>query len=167
MFEIVIVEVCRYQKDSSVQKSILDWKDDIWWFEELDSTLEDNVFITGKEGVREVEAVMLCDAIRFKFQFCPNPTADNFDVSAMHDEFTYAKNTELFDEDLPKFASIVNRKLSGDEWDNFTSFYALYEVEVDKNRNQDGSVDSINVWPEFIGELDLEKLTLAVVQVQP
>lgn len=170
MYEIVIVKACMYRKDAGVMKSILDWKDDLWWFDGHQASLEEAVWLTGKKfsyglGMETTyEAVMLCDAIRFQFEFCPNPYAHHFDVSALHDECVYAHESLLhFGDDLPKFAAIANRKLTGNEWESEVRFYALYEVEFDEYRDNDGHLDEINVYSEFKGEIDLAKLLMALV----
>jgi hypothetical protein len=171
MYEIVIVKACRYEKGDEVYAEPFMKKEEkhpnvLWWFDHPDTDLKEAILIASHNLAL---GNFKCEAIRFEFDFCPNPHATNFAVSALHDEVMYAHNTgdEKFTDGLPKLVEIVKQRLAEDtnpyRYIGLCNFYALYEVEIDKHYDDDGGTDSIDVWPTLVGELDFEKLPLAVV----
>lgn len=173
MHEIVIVKANRYEKGHEVyvERLLAGGKKNpnvLWGFEQPDAKLKDAILIASHDLTL---GNFKCEAIRFEFSFCPNPDANNFSVSALHDEVMYAHNAEkMFLNDLPDLAEIVKRHLA-DESNPFhyigeCSFYLLYEVDIDKHYDQDGGTDSIDVWPTLVGEIDFRKLPSALVQLE-
>lgn len=175
MHEIVIVKPWLYPAGATVGCRIFDKNGKVlWWFADSSLTPE-KVSATSTVpdfGFNSPEVDMPCEAIRFEFDFCPNPWADHFSVSGLYDEAILGGLLgDLFIDDLPRLAEIVKRKratLSPDDWryllpESFY-FFALYEVEFDEFRDDDGGLDAINVIPTFIGELDIDRIAELVVK---
>lgn len=166
MHEIVVVEACRYEQGSEVYTDKFIEREEnrlnvLWWFADPTMDLKSAIYY---QADNPPYGNFKCEAIKFEFDFCPNPDATNFDVSALHDECMYARNIEeLFNEDLPKLVEIVKRHLASESFNPYHSigmvnFCLLYDVEIDKHYDDDGGTDEINVWPTFVGEIDFMKL---------
>lgn len=166
MHEIVIVRSIFFEKGCPTSPRVLPDKQEpnqLWWFD-------------GKYTARDLalalndgDSKMPCDAILFTFEFVPNLRGlEHFQPSSsyMADDFEFVKGVDLFEEDLPELVKIVKRKISESDyapWYADTDFYALYEVETDVYRDEDGGVDDVQVIPTLLGEIDPDKLALALI----
>jgi hypothetical protein len=168
MNEIVIVKAWFYEKGAEFTMPLKqETPDALWWFDAPDATtLADVIEPSGKLG----EGVMTCDAIRFTFDYCPNPDATHFDVSMLHDECVYGEMLrQTLGEDVPQFAEMAKRRLKAIQesgwptWVYDINMYMLYDVEGDEHRDEDGGLDHIVVIPTLVGEIDFSKLAKIVV----
>jgi hypothetical protein len=173
MHEIVIVRCAYYEAGAEVYGESLIVKSQErkrwWWFD--GPYTEKDLGLVLKPHPTKSLAVMSCEAIWFEFDFVPSlRDLDHFQPgsSYMRDEFD-AMGFEIFEESLPELVEIVRRKIKAADCPAVyadTDFYALYDVELDEHRDEDGGLDSIDVMPTLLGELDISKINLAVIEPQ-
>ena len=171
MYEIVIVRNAYYEQGAEVDAERLiahsRERKRLWWFN--GPYTDKDLGLAMKPHSSGLISTMKCEAIWFEFEFVPNlRELEHFQTgsSYMWDEFEYGRGFELFEESLPEIIDIIRRKLKESDCPPFfadTDFYALYDVEVDEYRDEDGGLDALDVIPTLIGELDFSKLALAVV----
>ena len=168
MFEILIVNATYYAKGAEVWPTLLQgWAETTHWWLDPTFSKENAVTIMPRDGIHyQLDyGVMNCEAIRFDFDFCPNPLATHHDISALHDVWNYENNNNLFDDSIPLFVEAVKKRLlnppSG--YIEFTFFW-LYEVDVEEYRGEDGGLDSLEVIPTPLGEIDLATLGKTMAQ---
>lgn len=168
MYEILIVKPVFYHRGDGVSGKILDWDtpDRLWWFEEPYTHARLKAVLV-PDGA---DFAFPCEAVQFSFDFCPNPSAWHFNVSALHSELIEGRMLrELLEVDVLKFAEVVKKKRRSapEGWraidELMNNFYALYKVKTWDNRDDDGGLDSIDVEMELVGEIDLERLPEIIV----
>lgn len=158
MYEIVIVRAAYYEKGCEVG-DLRDWKDRLWWFSEPNMTLE-KAFQPVDDPKPFADGIMTCEAFMFEIEFVPNISVRFFDKSFMEG---YGMQEDGFDEFLPQLTEIAKRKLMEDEFGVCIDFYVLFDAEYDTFHDEDGGVDDVEVYAEWVGELDFDKLPMALV----
>lgn len=170
MKEIVIVRSYLYRKGTGVNLEGLR-RDDreatnkwgkckiLWWFDapDLDADLN-TMTMRNQKG----EDIMLYDAIRFQFEPLPNIAADHFNVSCLYSEWDFEGNA-VFAPFLAHFVAITKAGAGDDEWFGGYDFYGLFEVDTEEFRDEDGGLDQIQVYAEFLGELDMDIMEVTEV----
>lgn len=159
MHEILMVRVCYYEKGCEVfPERLLSREKALWWFEESGITPQAAI-MTREDGL----GVMVCEAFKFEFEFVPNlDEFMHFPNSNLYGEYD-CRGVDVFRPALDAFVEISRRHMSHST-DIGLHFYGLFHVEVDEFRDEDGGLDDVRVYPTFLGELDFDKLPLALVE---
>jgi len=160
MYEIVIFRAAYYEKDCKTFLDVLEWEDRLWWFSEPDMTLKKALQPLDQPDEYFADAVMTCEAFKFEIDFVPNIHVRHFDKSFIEG---LKFQEDGFEEFLPQLVEIARQKLKADPFGICLDFYVLFDVEYSTSHDQDGSVDDVQVYAEWVGELDFDKLPMAVV----
>lgn len=173
MKEIVVIQAVKYSKGSGVfRERLLDdekavtnkWGHckNLWWFDSNEELTLENVVIKVEPDKYGVDGEMIADAIRFQFKPLLNIRATHWDQSVLHSQHDF-DGKAVFEPFLPQLVAIVKQHLATEEFIysfDACDFYGLFEVEEDEFRDSDGGLDMINVFVEFLGELDMDNLVV-------
>lgn len=165
MHEILVVTACHYEQGAELKwaEEMLksqNWPHHLWWFADGTSVAGLKDVILPEEG--NVEH-MRCEAIKFSFEFVPNHEIW-FERSLLQMDYEGA-GVDPFEQFLPQFVEIAQRQMAEDRnWPppGYANFYVLFEVDYDAYCDEDGGLDEVHVNPTFLGELDFDKLPLAL-----